>query len=195
MLSISMRDFFVNFTGIVEQDNILKFNVTNATLASINTTYSSIGDFPISMMVDFLNFGIKSGLPAFNYWLYNENQVTIPLNLFWMFSLTDLNLVYHDDYIEAGLTPHFNPLFDYKFVPTPLPNMATKWTWMREHIDERGNYMWNYEQHLPSIVYQYAKMYEPTGLMASMMEKYWASNGMKVINVHYPAGHYSPGAL
>jgi len=73
MLSISMRDFFVNFTGIVEQDNILKFNVTNATLASINTTYSSIGDFPISMMVDFLNFGIKSGLPAFNYWLYNEN--------------------------------------------------------------------------------------------------------------------------
>jgi len=38
-------------------------------------------------------------------------------------------------------------------------------------------------------------MYEPTGLMASMMEKYWASNGMKVINVHYPAGHYSPGAL
>merc|ERR1711935_1216608 len=69
MLSIEIRDFFVNFTGTVEQGNILKFNVANAILDKIKITYSSIGEFPISFLKDYLNFGISAGMPAFNYWL------------------------------------------------------------------------------------------------------------------------------
>jgi len=69
MLSIEIRDFFVNFTGTVEQGNILKFNIANAILDNIKITYSSIGEFPISFLKDYLNFGISAGMPAFNYWL------------------------------------------------------------------------------------------------------------------------------
>jgi len=45
-----------------------------------------------------------------------KQTIEIPTNLFDTFTLSDLTLKFHDNYVEAGLTPTFLPLPG--FVPT-----------------------------------------------------------------------------
>lgn len=52
--------------------------------------------------------------------------VQIPTDLFGLFKLSDLVLKYHDDYLEAGLTPTFVPIKEsipglYEIFETNIP--------------------------------------------------------------------------
>ena len=48
-------------------------------------------------------------------------KVTVPSELFGMFKLSDLNVKYHNNYIEAGLTPTFVAP-SVEFTPSPMFN-------------------------------------------------------------------------
>jgi len=60
----------------------------------------------LNKLSELLNLGIGIGLPYFNTWLEGQ-KVQIPNELFGLFKLTDLTIKYHDNYLEAGLTPTF----------------------------------------------------------------------------------------
>lgn len=53
-----------------------------------------------------LNEGLSWGMPLFNKYIAGI-RIEIPSVLFGLFELTDLKLKFHDNYVEAGLTPHF----------------------------------------------------------------------------------------
>jgi len=162
ILKRSVQNISMNFTTLVDLDNILRFHVTNVSLDPAKYPDGNL-----------LNYGIGAGLADFDNWVFNNHNVTLPLNLISMFTLKDLKIINHQDYIEVGLTPQFNPAFEYKkFLPQTLPHMATKWSYLREHIDKRGNYSWSYEKPLTHIVYYYATEYEPTGIVKMMMDQF-----------------------
>ena len=59
-------------------------------------------------MTKLFNLTIKELIVAFNVWAQVQT-VTIPSELFGIFTLSDLTLKYHNEYLEAGLTPTFLP--------------------------------------------------------------------------------------
>jgi len=62
--------------------------------------------------------GLKAAVPYINNEL-KTLKIQIPTNLFGIFALSDLSLSYHDDYIEAGLTPTFIPTQGYSLMTPP----------------------------------------------------------------------------
>lgn len=52
--------------------------------------------------------GLRAAVPYINDEL-STLKIQIPTDLFGIFTLSDLSVSYHDDYIEAGLTPTFVP--------------------------------------------------------------------------------------
>jgi hypothetical protein len=84
-------------------------NVTAISLNTINVTSTTFGNVDGKKVAQLLNEGLKFGLPFFNVYL-ESLKLVIPSSLFNnLFKLSDLTLKYHGNYIEAGLTPTFNP--------------------------------------------------------------------------------------
>ena len=59
--------------------------------------------------------GLKAAVPYINDEL-STLKIQIPTDLFGIFTLSDLSVSYHDNYIEAGLTPTFIPTQGYTLV-------------------------------------------------------------------------------
>jgi len=59
--------------------------------------------------------GLKAAVPYINDEL-STLKIQIPTDLFGIFTLSDLSVSYHDNYIEAGLTPTFIPTKGYTLV-------------------------------------------------------------------------------
>lgn len=55
-----------------------------------------------------ISAGLQAAIPFVNDELATL-KITIPTNLFNIFTLSDMSVSYHDGYIEAGLTPTFIP--------------------------------------------------------------------------------------
>jgi hypothetical protein len=59
-------------------------------------------------LADLIDMGLRAAVPYINDEL-STLKIQIPTDLFGIFTLSDLSVSYHDDYIEAGLTPTFVP--------------------------------------------------------------------------------------
>ena len=63
----------------------------------------------MTLLTGLLKQGLDQGRVPFNTFI-SSKSIVVPDTLFNLFKLTDLNLKYHNGYLEAALTPHFLPL-------------------------------------------------------------------------------------
>lgn len=129
-VAITAEDFGANFTALINGMDLVA-NVTSAGLNNIVINSTTFGDLDLKKVAELLNDGIRLGIPFLNIYL-ETLKVTIPSQLFGLFKLSDLVVKYHNNYIEAGLTPTFvAPSLSF----TPMP----KWnpdTWGPNEIYE-----------------------------------------------------------
>ena len=87
----------------------MQANITEMHLNSINYTATTFGPIPLDLVTKLVNWAFKTAIPFFNEFWVSFAKVTIPNTLFGLFKLSDLNVIYHDNYLELGLTPTFLP--------------------------------------------------------------------------------------
>jgi len=68
---------------------------------------------------------LSQALPPING-ILAKSPIVIPNVLFGLFELTDVKIAYHDDYIAAGLTPHFYPVTQNKSKIDSMYSIFTK---------------------------------------------------------------------
>lgn len=107
-VDITAEDLLANFTILIKKNNQIAMNITTAALKDIEVHSTTFGDLNLSLITKLFNMTFVELIVAFNIWA-NAQSITIPSELFGIFTLSDLNLKYHDDYLEAGLTPTFLP--------------------------------------------------------------------------------------
>lgn len=84
--------------------------IDEASQSGITVRYSKIGNLTdaISEIQQLVSQILTQALPPINQ-LLEKAPIVIPNLLFGLFELTDVKIAYHDDYLAAGLTPHFRP--------------------------------------------------------------------------------------
>jgi hypothetical protein len=107
-VDITAEDLLANFTILIEENNQIAMNITTAALKDIEVHSTTFGDLNLSLLAKLFNYTFEALIVAFNVWAKLQS-ITIPSVLFGIFTLSDLTLKYHDDYLEAGLTPTFLP--------------------------------------------------------------------------------------
>jgi hypothetical protein len=137
-VAITAKDFGSNVTALIESMNLVA-NVTSAGLDSILVNSTTFGDLDLKKVTQLLNQGISLGIPFLNIYL-KTLKVTVPSELFNLFKLSDLKVMYHNNYIEAGLTPTFTPP-SLNFIPSPKwnPDVWGPNDIYEEIIDENNN--------------------------------------------------------
>ena len=115
----------------------LKANVHNATLGPV-TVVTTFGALDMSQIKLLLDQVLDEGRPEFNKFLLTL-PLQVPDTIFKLFKLSNLTLRYHNNYVEAGLTPTFLPLSTPEF--TPVEDFSTDPTKYRYvvTIDENDN--------------------------------------------------------
>lgn len=140
---MTVDNVLINFTASINDTDQLRFNFKNAAVGSIvvnNITFGYDKGQNMTLITYFLNDIISQEYDALNTYLYNKT-ITIPLNLFWMFTLANPELTYHDGYIEAGLSATFHPLANFKaYEPSPIPDITMSNEIMIERIDQYDNH-------------------------------------------------------
>ena len=102
----------------------------------------------MTLLTPLLTRGLSDGLPLLNTWIQAQ-PIAIPTKLFGLFSLSDLTLSYHDNYLEAGLTPVFSPPTEnvpglyQKFVPPEKESFSLQSDVFEETINEEDAYISN----------------------------------------------------
>jgi hypothetical protein len=104
-VNFTMEDFFFNFTALIDVME-MRFNVTECTLAGITVNSTTFGKVDLALVAKLFNEAIELGIPFFNIYIQKQS-IKIPSELFGLFELSDLTVIYHNDFIEAGLTPTF----------------------------------------------------------------------------------------
>jgi len=103
----------------------LKIVINEITLKTIRINSSTIGKIDLPLLAKFLTKTIGVAKPLINIFL-EKRKCLVPESIGGMFSLTDLNLQIHDNYIDLGLTPVFNVTYekiDERFLPfRPVKN-------------------------------------------------------------------------
>ena len=112
-LDLTIESLFFDFTAIIA-GMAVKPNVLSATCKDIKVVSSTFGTVDMTLLDGLLKQGLDEGRVPFNTWIQKQSLV-IPNKIFGLFELTDLHLIYHNNYLEASLTPHF----------LPLPSMST----------------------------------------------------------------------
>jgi len=100
----------------VKPGNFVGLHVNQINLGGIKVVSTTFGKLDLQTISTFFNYGIKIGIPFLNKFL-DVAIIPIPTDLFGLFKLSDLELRYHDGYLEAGLTPTFKPVGYKAFVP------------------------------------------------------------------------------
>uniref|UniRef100_A0A7S3FUF0 Lipid-binding serum glycoprotein C-terminal domain-containing protein n=1 Tax=Strombidium rassoulzadegani TaxID=1082188 RepID=A0A7S3FUF0_9SPIT len=147
VITLSKLDAKVSLT--VEDDTQLKVKAQQLKLKEILVKSTTFGDLNMTKVTKLVDTIFDDGLIVLNAWL--ETQViSVPTSLFGLFTLSDLTLVYHNDYIEAGLTPTFTPPKNVegvyeKFVPLEVVKneFDNDQYIFEETIDELDNYVSN----------------------------------------------------
>lgn len=122
-------------------------------IGELQLNYTTVEDIDMKVLAELLNECLEIGLPHLNTYLQTL-KIIIPENLFGLFELSNLTLKYHDNFIEAGLTPTFlPPRFDIpgiyeKFIPLEPFDMTASSedfkTFMIIRIDENDNVTYTY---------------------------------------------------
>lgn len=158
-----------NFTVEIPDNTLNVFiNIKDVALGDININLITFEDFDLKLITELIDEGIKLGLPALNKYL-ETLKIQIPQKLFNIFTLSNLDLKYHDSYIEAGLTPTFLPPKEdipgvyKKFVPVDPSELGLGpedfTTFMYEEIDYDGTYSYHYAEDFSyfAFVYEHLK--------------------------------------
>ena len=104
------------------------------------------------MMASFLNQLIKVAIPSANK-LIEKHKLVVPKDILGIFSLTDLRLNVHDNYLDVGATPIFkvdyeklderflfSPIHDEPYYPTPKSKNFFS-TFFLEQLGADGEYL------------------------------------------------------
>jgi hypothetical protein len=106
-IHIDINDFFFNFTILIEDMQVYA-HISDIHLLSIEKAEAQFGArIPFAGVTKFINMGFIAGKELFNDFISRIYKVKVPDTLFKLFKLSDLKIVYHDNYLEAGLTPTF----------------------------------------------------------------------------------------
>ena len=116
-IDITLESLYFEFTAIID-GMAVKPNVTAASLKDIKVNLSTIGTLNMTLLEGLLDQGLEEGREPFNEYIQQQSLV-IPNKIFGLFELTDLDLKYHNGYLEAGLTPHFVPISSDETPYTP----------------------------------------------------------------------------
>jgi len=109
-VDLTLQGMRFNFTVLVKPGTTaLQMNVGSASLAGLHVESTTFGNLDLLLLAKLLNQGISLGLPVLNTYL-STVSLPLPTELFGLFTLSDLTLKYHDNYLEAGLTPTFKPI-------------------------------------------------------------------------------------
>jgi hypothetical protein len=131
------------FSALVVDKSKIQFNVSTFEIGAIKILSTTFGDVNLDLLTQLLNKGIEFGLSYFNDYLATL-KVQVPTNLFGLFQLSDLTLKYHDNYVEAGLTPTFLPPKTPVFVPEIPEEHDEPNYYFEEILDEDGT--WSYRK-------------------------------------------------
>ena len=106
-VQLKLHDLFIKFNAIIDGMNV-KANVRNATLGPVTvvTTFGALDMSEIKLLLDQV---LLEGRPEFNKFLHTL-PLQVPDTIFHLFKLSNLTLKFHNNFIEAGLTPTFLPL-------------------------------------------------------------------------------------
>ena len=107
-IDLTIEQLFFEFTAIID-GMAVKPNVESATVKDIKVESSTIGTINMAQLESLLKQGLAEGRAPFNTFIQKQS-IVVPNKLFNLFELSDLNLSYHNGFIEAGLTPHFLPI-------------------------------------------------------------------------------------
>lgn len=115
VLAFNINNIYANGTIVIDGMN-LTGNITNLDVDSLTITYEEETNINLSTLTLLVNECLNMGVPYFDVWVADK-FFEIPSELFGIFKLSDLSLVYKDNFIEAGLTPTFEPLPSIEYVP------------------------------------------------------------------------------
>ena len=103
---INLNDFSWKWTAQIKGMGFTA-NVTEAHIGELIDVHAPpFVKFELWLVKVLLNEGLSWGMPLFNTFIA-DLRIEIPSLLFGLFELSDLKLKFHNDYVEAGLTPHF----------------------------------------------------------------------------------------
>jgi hypothetical protein len=153
-VDLSLNDLHFDATLEVENDPLqaLKVVINEITLKTIRINSSTIGKIDLPLMASFLTKTIGVAMPLINRFL-DSRKCVVPENIGGMFSLTDLKMQIHDNYIDLGLTPVLNVTYekiDERFLPFrpianepyyPNPKEGGFNTFFLEQLGMNGDYL------------------------------------------------------
>jgi hypothetical protein len=131
VLAFNINNVYANGTIVIDGLN-LTGNITSLEVDSLNITYEKEANIDLATLTLLVNNCLNLGVPAFDIWVADK-FFHIPDELFGIFKLSDLSLVYKDNFIEAGLTPTFEPLPTIPY--TPRETFSEDLGWMTYEID------------------------------------------------------------
>ena len=101
----------------------------------ISSTFNKTVD--MTLLEGLLKQGLDEGRVPFNTFIQKQS-IVIPNKIFNLFELTDLHLIYHNNYLEASLTPHFLPIPSMSKSSQYLPSYDYSMYDQEIIIDEAG---------------------------------------------------------
>ena len=104
-VEIELDKMYFDFQAIIDGMQI-KPLVTDSTLGGVSVVNSTFGPLNMHDLQSLLDQIFSEGRNSLNDILAKKTFM-IPSKLFNLFELTDLQVKFHDGFVEAGLTPHF----------------------------------------------------------------------------------------
>lgn len=126
-VDLTLPDLHFDATLEVVTDPLqaLKIVINEITLKTIRVNSSTIGKIDFTLMAKFVTKIIGVAKPLINGFL-DRRKCEVPEDIMGMFSLTDLKMQIHDNYLDLGLTPVFKVHYDKideRFLPfRPIKN-------------------------------------------------------------------------
>jgi hypothetical protein len=118
-ISIDLTDAVIGYEAKIADSLNMTLELHQLLFNGCNITSVIIPEIDINLIMLFIDKIIPYTIPAVNEVLANW-IIEIPTDLFYIFSLTDLKLNYHNGYVSVELNPTFKPIpstFNYIQVP------------------------------------------------------------------------------
>lgn len=118
-LTLPDLHFDATLEVVTDPKQALKVVINEISLKTIRINSSTIGKIDLTLMAKFVTKVIGVARPLINGFL-DRRKCEVPEDIMGMFSLTDLRLKIHDNYMDLGLTPVFKVKYekiDARFLP------------------------------------------------------------------------------
>jgi hypothetical protein len=119
-IEIVLKDFLFTFQALIN-NMMLHPKLMASSISKIEIVSSTIGDFDTKEIIALYQQVFGYALAPVNAYIATLG-LTVPEKIFGLFSLSNLQLIYHDDFIEGLVTPTFiaptKPIFKPKYGPS-----------------------------------------------------------------------------